>query len=166
LPCALCFAVVTKKEKTLKGILNLPLIVGAIVVVARVITERLGAPQLVNDALSAAALHTVLAPLYFAVLIARSGEHRPYGTLFKLITIYVVAVRAMIIPVYWLARIYEWPEPRFFGLWGPDVSPLVGFIVVPFLTAASWIVGSLVVGGAIGCITIAIMRSRTKVNAV
>jgi hypothetical protein len=150
----------------LKGILTLPLVAAVFVVVGRVVTERLGAPPLVNGAMSAVALHAVLVPLYIAALIARSGERRPYGTLFKLVTIYVVAVRAMLIPVYWLARIYEWPEPRFFGLWGPDVSPFVGFIGVPFLTAAFWIVASIVVGGAIGSIVIAIMRSRQGVRAV
>jgi hypothetical protein len=70
----------------------------------------------------------------------------------------------MLLPVYWLARIYEWPQPRFDGLYGPDVSPFVGFVVVPLLTAAFWIVASTVVGGGLGSLIIALMR-RTPVRS-
>jgi hypothetical protein len=147
----------------MKGTLKWPLIIAAIVVVARVVTERTGMPPAVNGSLSAVALHTLIVPLYLAFQIARSGVERPYGTLFKLIGVYVVLTRAMLIPVYWLGRIYEWPEGRFDGLWGPDVSAFVGFIAVPFVTAAIWIVSSLIVGGAIGSLVIAIAgRSAGK----
>ena len=154
-----------KGENGLKGILKWPLIVAAIVVVLRVITERAGAPAAVNSALSVVALHTIIAPLYFAVKIGASGVPRPYGLLMKLIGIYAVLTRAMILPVYWLARIFAWPEPRFFGLAGPDVSPFVGFVAVPFLTAAFWIVASLVFGGLIGSITLAIARKARATTA-
>jgi len=145
----------------LKGILKWPLIVAAVVVVLRVITERAGAPGIVNNMLSVAVLHTLLAPLYFGFHIGKSSVQRPYRELIKLVVIYAVLTRAMILPTYWLARVFEWPEPRFFGLWGPEVSPFVGFIAVPFLTAASWVVGSLVVGGVIGSIVIAVTRKTT-----
>jgi hypothetical protein len=144
----------------LRGILKWPLIIAAAVVVLRVITERAGAPNAVNNALSIAVLHTLLGPLFFAVQIGRSSIQRPFMTLIKLVALYAVITRAMLLPVYWLARIYEWPESRFFGLSGPDVTPLTGFVVIPFLTAAFWIVASIVIGGAIGAIVLAGMRSR------
>ena len=62
----------------------------------------------------------------------------------------------MVIPVYWLGRIYEWPQPRFNGLWGADVSPFMGYITVPFETAAFWIVASLILGGLLGSLLIAV----------
>src|SRR4030095_7794346 len=136
-----------QRRMVLKGILKWPLIVAAVVVVLRVIAERAGAPAIVSSSLSVVALHTLIGPLYFAVQIGLSGAPHPYGLLMKLIGIYVVLTRAMILPTYWLARIFQWPEPRFAGLAGTDVSPFVGFIRVPVLTAAFWIVASLVFGG-------------------
>jgi NAD/NADP transhydrogenase beta subunit len=111
--------------------------------------------------LSVALLHTLLAPVYFALRLSRSPFERPYGTLLKLIAIYAVATRAMIIPTYWLARIYEWPESRFAGLAGPDVSPVTGFVVVPVATAAIWIVASIVIGGLVGAIVLKMVRLQT-----
>ena len=146
----------------MKGILKWPLIVAAIVVVLRVIVERAGGPPFLASALSVVALHTLLVPIYLAIRLAGSGIERPYAALFKLILIYAVWTRAMLIPVYWLARIYEWPEPRFYGLFGPEVNAFVGFIGVPFVTAAFWIVTSVVVGGAIGSALLAFMRPKPK----
>jgi hypothetical protein len=150
-------------EAILKGILKWPLIIAAAVVVLRVINERAGGPPLLSSALSVVALHTLLAPVYFAIRLAGSGLERPYAALLKLILVYVLLTRAMLIPVYWLARIFEWPESRFYGLFGPDVNAFVGFIGVPFVTALIWIVASIVVGGAIGAGLLAMMRSQTKV---
>ena len=124
-----------------------------------------GAPAVISSMLSVVALHTIIAPLYFAVQIGLSGAPHPYGMLMKLIGIYVVLTRAMILPIYWLARIFEWPESRFAGLAGPDVTPFVGFIAVPFLTAAFWIVASLIVGGLIGSITLGLMRRNRATSA-
>jgi len=143
----------------LKGILKWPLIVAAVVVVLRVIVERAGAPSIVSNLLSIAALHTVIAPIYFGFRLGRSKEPRPFLALVKLIAVYAAATRAMVLPTYWLARIFEWPESRFYGLWGPDVTPFMGFIAVPFATAAFWIGASIVIGGAIGAVTLAIVRS-------
>ena len=142
----------------MKGILKWPLILAAVVVVVRVVVERAGAPVSVSSLLSVAALHTLLVPLYFAIRIGTNGVQRPYWTLIKLVGIYVVLTRAMIIPTYWLARIYGWTEPRFGGLAGSD--PFTGFIGIPFATAAMWIGASLVFGGLIGSIVIFALRSR------
>ena len=152
-------------SSTLQGILKWPLIVAAVVVVSRVVAERAGAPGVVSNMLSVAALHTVIVPLYFAVRIGKTSEPSPYLTLIKLIAIYAICTRDMVLPTYWAARIFNWPEPRFAGLDGPDVTPFVGFIGVPFVTAAIWIVASIVVGGAIGAIALTIMRSQQMKTA-
>ena len=144
----------------MKGILKWPLIVAAIVVVLRVIVERAGAPGAVSNMLSVAALTTVLGPLYFALQIGLARKPRPYLTLIQLVFIYVVCARAMVLPTYWLARIFSWHESRFAGVDHPN--PLVGFIALPFLTAAFWIGASMVTGIAIGGAVLAIMRARTN----
>jgi hypothetical protein len=144
----------------LKGILKWPLIITAIVVVLRVISERAGAPVIVSNLLSVVALHTLIVPIYVAVRLATGEVERPYLSLFKLILIYVLAARALILPTYWLARIFRWSDNRFGGL--ADSTPFIGFIAIPFLTAAFWIVTSLVVGGAIGSLILTIMGPRSR----
>ena len=147
-------------EDGLKEILKWPLIVAAIVVVLRVIVERAGAPPVVSNLLSVAALTTVLGPLYFALQVGLARKPRPYLMLTQLVLIYVVCARAMVLPTYWAARIFGWTESRFGGVDAPN--PLVGFIALPLLTAAFWIVASMVSGCAIGFGTLAFMRSRMK----
>jgi len=144
----------------LRGILKWPLIITAIVVVLRVISERAGAPVIVSNLLSVVALHTLIVPIYLAVRLAIGGVERPYLNLFKLILIYVLAARALILPTYWLARIFRWSDNRFAGL--SDSSPFIGFIAIPILTAAFWIATSLVVGGAIGSLILAIVAPRSR----
>jgi len=153
---------VRKKGGHLKEILKWPLIVAALVVVLRVVVERAGVPNSVANLLSIAALITVLGPLYFAVRVSRTNTDRPFAMLVKLILIYAVCARAMVLPTYWLARIYNWPQSRFAGLAGPNVTPFVGFVTVPVITGLFWIVASLVIGSAVGGITLAMARSRTK----
>src|SRR5206468_4432027 len=121
----------------LKGILNWPLIVTAIVVVLRVIVERGGASPAVSNMLSVAALTTVLGPLYFAVQIGLARKPHPYLMLIQLIFIYALCARAMVLPIYWAARMFNWTESRFAGVDAPN--PLVGFIALPLITAAFWI---------------------------
>jgi hypothetical protein len=146
-----------------KGILKWPLIIAAVVVVLRVLIEQSGAPDAVANLLSVVALHFLIAPVYFAVRIAMSEASRPYAALFKLVTLYVVLARAMVLPTYWLARVYGWPQGRFNGLAGPGVTPFTGYFTIPFATAAFWIVASVIFGGLAGSIVIMIAR-RLRVS--
>jgi hypothetical protein len=146
------------KEDFLKGLLKGPLILGAIVIVARVISERLGAPHMFSAALSAVWLHTLLVPIYFAIRIGNSSVLRPYTVQFKSVLLYVTAMRAMLLVPYWMARIYGWDEPRFGGL--SSSSPVVGFIAIPVLTGVFWIVASAIVGTGVGAAIIAALRKR------
>src|SRR5262249_30171507 len=113
--------------------------------------------------LSVVALHALLGPLYFAIQIGRTGNPHPYRTLFAAIFLYVICTRAMILPTYWLARIFRWQEPRFAGL--ADSSPFVGFVGIPFVTAGIWICISLVIGGAIGTIVLTVVRPTARQTA-
>ncbi len=150
----------------MKGLLNWPLIIAAIVIVLRVALERLGAPGAVTNVLSVVALYLVVFPIYFAFRIASSGNERPYRTLLKTTALYAVLARAMVVPTYWLAYIYQWPEFRFSaaggGVVGPDITPLSGFIVIPGLALVAWTVGSLVIGGGLGSAVIALKRRSGK----
>ena len=144
----------------MQGILKWPLIVAAIVVVLRVIVERSGAPAAVSNMLSVAALTTVLGPLYFALQVGLARKPHPNSMLMRLIFIYALCARAMVLPTYWAARMFNWTEPRFAGVDSPN--SLVGFIALPLITAAFWIVASMGIGSAIGFITLGMVRSRMK----
>jgi hypothetical protein len=143
-----------------KGILKWPLVIAAILVVARVIVERAGAPSVISNLFSTVVLQVLIVPLYLAIRIAKSGLNHPYKELFKLTAIYAVLVRAMVLPPYWLARIYGWSDLRFAGLSEGDSNAFVGYIAIPVLTGLTWIVGSLVIGGLIGSIVIAMIRRK------
>jgi hypothetical protein len=146
----------------MKGVLKWPLIIAAIVVVLRVVFERAGAPEAVNNILSVVVLYVLICPLYFAVRIAKTGVLRPYSTLLKTTALYTALARAMVIPTYWLAYYYQWQQPRFStaqnGNVGPGVTPLFGYVLIPIGAAVVWIIVSLIVGGGLGSIVIATKR--------
>ncbi|HYR92507.1 MAG TPA: hypothetical protein VE422_51160 [Terriglobia bacterium] len=150
----------------MKGLMKWPLIIAAIVVVLRIVFERLGAPDTLNNILSVVVLYVFICPVYFAIRIATSGVPRPYLTLLKMTALYTALARAMVIPTYWLAYIYGWPEQRFSvaagGVVGPGVTPLNGYILTPLVAGIMWILVSLVAGGGLGSIVIAVKRRSAK----
>src|SRR5436190_20232169 len=102
--------------KSESGILKWPLIIAAIIVVVRVIFERMGVPETVNNLLSIAAMHTVIVPVYIAIQLGRRNAERPFFSLFLQIAVYAVLTRLMILPTYWAGRIFHWTNNRFAGL--------------------------------------------------
>jgi hypothetical protein len=95
--------------------------------------------------------------------ISRSGIEHPYRQLFKSVVLYATLARALVIPTYWLAYIYQWHIPRFLvsqgGVVGPNVGPFRAFVGVPLVAGVAWVIGSLIIGGTLGSIVIAIMRT-------
>jgi hypothetical protein len=142
--------------KLVTGILKWPLIIAALFVFVRVLVERSGDHDKLANLLSVVALHFLIVPIYIAIRLARNGVPEPYGKLIRLIALYVGLTRAMLLPIYWLARIYDWPQGRFGGLAG--ATWFTGYITIPFATAAFWIIASIVFGGLLGSIIIAITR--------
>ena len=148
----------------MKGLLKWPLIIAAVIIVLRIVLEQAGAPDTINNLFSVVILYVFIAPLYFAYRIANSGEPKAYRMLLKTTALFTALARAIVIPTYWLAYMYHWPQPRFSvaqgGNVGPDVGPLMGYLGIPLAAAVAWIIVSLVAGGGLGSILIAIMRKR------
>jgi len=146
----------------MKGILKWPLLIAFVVIVARVVLEQSGLPETTTNYVSAVALHLLIFPLYFAVRIGGSDVAHPYLTLLKTIFLYSALVRGMIVVTYWLAYIYQWPQSRFsveaWGTVGEGITPLRAFIINPLVLSISWIIGSVIVGGLLGSIVVAIRR--------
>lgn len=145
-----------------KSILKWPLIIAAIFVVTRVLLEQAGAPGWLNNLVSVVVLYVLIVPLYLSIQVVASGVARPFWTLLKWVALYAALARAMVIPTYWLAYHYQWSAPRFSvaqgGNVGPGVSPIVGYFLIPLGAALAWIVASLVIGGGVGSVVIAIKR--------
>ena len=144
----------------MKHLLKWPLIITAVIVVSRVLLERFGAPPAVNDTLSVLLLTVLIFPLYFAARIAKSGEAHPYRMLLKVTVLYALLARAMIIPTYWFARIYQWPEPRFEGVVRPGATTFKAYILTPLNPAV--LIASIVVGCGLALLVMAFIRLFTK----
>ena len=146
----------------MKGIMKWPLLIALIVVVARVLLEQMGVPETTTNYVSAVALHLIIFPLYFAARIGGSHVPHPYLTLLKTITIYSLLVRAMVMVTYWLAYVYQWPQSRFSveagGVVGEGIGPMQALVIRPVVAALAWVVGSVIVGGVLGSIVIAVRR--------
>jgi hypothetical protein len=153
----------------MKGTLKWPLIIAAIVVVLRVVLEQGGAPGTVTNLFSVVLLYLLIFPIYFAVKIGNSGVGRPYRNLIKTTALYAALARCIVIPTYWLAYIYQWPAPRFStgqgGVVGPGVTPLFGFVLIPFGALLVWVIASVVIGGGVGSIIIALKRRSSRATA-
>src|SRR5205085_2217720 len=146
----------------MKGAFKVPLIIAAVLVVGRVVIERAGAPNAINNLMSVVVFYVLIVPLYFAFRIAKSGTPHPYRTLLKSTALFTALARAMVIPTYWLAYAYQWQQPRFStsegGNVGPGVTPLWGYVLIPIGAAVIWILVSLIAGGGLGSIVIAVKR--------
>lgn len=152
----------------MKDMFKWPLLIAFVLVVGRIVSEQMGMPLTVNNLFSVAVLYVAIAPVYFALQIAKSSEPSPYKTLLKTIALFTLIVRGLfVIPTYWLAYIYQWQAPRFSvvggGVVGPGVTPLAAFVTLPVLALMAWLVASLVLGGGIGSLIIA--KSRPKAAA-
>jgi hypothetical protein len=165
----LCYIRETMSNDSLRGMLKWPLIIAGLAVVLRVVLEQLQVQVAASNLVSVVALHLVICPVYFAFRIGRSGVEHPYRLLLKSVTLYAVLARALIIPTYWLAYIYQWQVPRFLvtrgGVVGPDVSPFRAYVGVPLVLSLMWVIGSLVVGGILGSIVLAATRRMPRTAA-
>jgi len=154
------------KNESLKGMLKWPLVLAGIVVVLRVVLEQLQVPNRITNLVSVVALYLVICPVYFAIRISRSGVEHPYRQQLKSTTLYAALARALVIPTYWLAYIYQWQTPRFLvnqgGVVGPNVGPFRAFVGVPLVAGIAWVIGSLIIGGTLGSIVIAILKPRAS----
>jgi hypothetical protein len=115
-------------------------------------------------------LYVFIAPLYFAFRIAGSGIEHPYRTLLKKTALFTALARSMVIPTYWLAYHFQWTAPRFSveqgGNVGPNMTPLWGYVLIPFGAAVVWILISLIVGGLLGSLVIKMKRKTPAKVAV
>jgi hypothetical protein len=147
----------------MKAILKWPLVIAAVLIVVRIVAERAGASDGITNAISVIIFHMLIAPIYFAIRIVRSDMAHPYRTHLKLTALFAILARLMVAPTYWLAYALNWTTPRFTveggGVVGSDSIPYV--IGIPLLLVVVWTIASLIVGGLLGLLIIAVGRKLT-----
>ena len=89
----------------MKYLLKWPLIVTLAVIVVRIVLEELGAPQAVNTLLGVVWLQ-LLIPVYFGVGLADNKNLSPFVTLSKVVILYSLCTRLMVLMSYSMAVSY------------------------------------------------------------
>ena len=147
----------------IKSLIKVPLIIAAIIIVARIILEQAGAPPWLNQVFGVTWLY-LLIPFYFAVKIAKSGEAKHFVTLVKTLAVFVLLSRILVALTYMAAFALSWSAPRFLvengGVVGEGVTPIEGYLLIPFQNLVLTTLATTVVGTILGGIVIAVMRKR------
>lgn len=145
------------------GMLKWPLLIAAGLVVARVISEQLGAPESINFVFGVVWLYFIV-PFFFVSAIVRNGSIRPYLELLWNLFVFSLYTRLMVLPTYWLAYAFQWPAARFRldagGVVGEGVTALQGYLVYPVLNGLSWIPFAVIVGMILGSVALYVRRRR------
>ena len=137
------------------------LIIAAVIIVVRIVLEQAGAPEAVNNIFGVSWLH-FLFPVLFALSLRAAGHAKPYQSLFGNLLRFTVYVRLMVMATYMLAFLLQWGAPRFStargGNVGGNVSALRGFLFIPVRNASFWIVSAMIIGMALGALTLLLKR--------
>jgi len=144
------------------------LILAAAILVVRIVLEQLGAPETVNNIFGVAWLYFVF-PILFALRIATAGAPGPYKALLKDLFFFALYTRLMVMATYMLAYRFQWQAPRFGmemgGNVGPEVTPLMGLLVIPTRNALIWVVAAILFGMILGGITLFAKRKSRPAAA-
>ncbi len=150
----------------MKPLLKWPLIVTLAVIVVRIILEESGAPQAINTIIGVAWLQ-LLIPIYLGLTLAKNKDLPPFVTLTKLVVLYALCTRLMVLVSYSMAYLFQWSAPRFSveggGVVGEGVAPLQGLLLTPASNQVFWVIGGVVAGMILGSAALAAGRyfSRT-----
>ncbi len=148
----------------IRALIKVPLIIAAIIIIARIILEQVGAPPWLNQVFGVTWLYLII-PFYFAVKIATSGAAKPFVTLLKTLAVFVLLSRILIALTYMIAFAFSWSAPRFLvengGVVGEGVTPVEGYLLIPFQNLVLTTLSITAIGMILGGIVIAVMRKRT-----
>ena len=146
----------------MKPLLKWPLIITFGVIVVRIVLEETGAPRAINTIVGVVWLQ-LLVPVYFGLVLANRQDLPRFVTLAKLVVLYALFTRLMVLVSYSLAYVFQWSAPRFSveggGVVGEGVTPLQGLFLTPASNQVFWVIGGVVMGILLGSASLA-ARSR------
>ena len=142
-----------------------PLILALVVIVVRILLEEMGAHSAISNIFGVAWL-AFLIPIYFAVVLAASGEAHPYKALIQLIVLYGVCVRPMVAVTYSLAYVFQWSGFRFSteggGVVGEGVTALQGLLLTPAFNLLPGLIMAIGSGLLVGPAVLAVRRKMLQ----
>ena len=152
----------------IKTLTKLPLVIAVVVIICRLIVEQAGAPEMLNMIFGITWLH-LLVPFYLASRIAKASAAKPFLTLLASLSVFTLAVRILVAATYSLAYALSWEAPRFQlgggGVVGEGVTPLEGYLLIPFGNLVVTGIAVIVIGMILGGITLAILRRRAPATS-
>ena len=148
------------------NLIKTPVLIALAVTVARATVEAFDAPAVVSMILGVAWLH-MLFPIYFAIKILELGLEKPFIMLIKTTVMWAVPVRVAVAITYVLAYVYQIDSVRFqtqsLGPVGGGVTPIEGYLLLPLLNFASWMIAAVILAAITGGITLKVkQRSIAK----
>ena len=151
----------------MKGLIKIPLILAAVIIVARIGLEEVGAPGAVTLLFGVTWLH-LLVPLYLGFRIAGGGGSRPFKDLFLAVFFFTLYTRLMVMVTYMLAYSLGWTASRFSVEGGGGVgaeSALQGMLITPVLNCVFTLIAGTILGMILGSITLFIKRRMAPAPA-
>ena len=146
-----------------RKVMRIGVVIAAIIIVARIVLEQIGASQMINNIFGVAWLYFIL-PVLFALAIRAKEYASPYKTLLKDVVLFAVYTRVMVMVTYMAAYFLRWNAPRFAlsmgGNVGDNVSLLSGLLFIPVRNALIWVVAATIVGMIIGSVTLLLNRKK------
>ncbi len=144
----------------MKALIKTPLIVVAVIIVARLALEGVGAPEMITTIVGVTWLH-FLVPIYLGVRIAGAGGSNPFKDLFKAVFFFTLYTRLMVMVTYMLAYALGWSATRFSVEGGGGVgadSALQGMLTTPVLNFLATVIAGTILGMILGSIVLLIKR--------
>ena len=152
----------------IKSLIKIPLAIAVVVILLRLILEQAGAPHTLNMVFGVTWLHLIV-PFYLASRIAKAGATKPFLVLLVSLSVFTLAVRIVVAATYSLAYALSWEAPRFQlaggGVVGEGVTPLEGYLLIPFQNLVITGVAVIAIGMILGSITLAILRRRAPATS-
>ena len=151
----------------MKALIKTPLILAAVIIVARLGLEGVGARGMITMIVGVTWLH-LLVPIYLGVRIAGAGGSSPFKDLFKAVFFFTLYARLMVMVTYILAYPLGWTATRFSVDGGGGVgaeSALQGMLITPVTNLLIAVVALPIIGMILGSITLLIKRKTTPASA-
>ncbi len=151
----------------MKPLIKTPLILAAVIIVARLALEGVGAPGVITTIVGVTWLH-FLVPIYLGVRIAGAGGSSPFKDLFMAVFFFTLYTRLMVFVTYALAYPLGWSASRFSVEGGGGVgsdSALSGMLIIPLGNLLLAVVVFPIIGMILGSITLLIKRKMSPAPA-
>ncbi len=144
----------------MKGLIKIPLTIAAIVILARIVLELVGAPTAITNILGVTWLNLAV-PVYLGFRLATDSGPSPFKELFALVLQFTLYTRLMVMGTYVLAYGLDWNAFRFSveggGGVGHDLA-LQGMFVTPLMNLVITVMGGTIIGMILGSVALLIKR--------